>query len=88
MRYEELVQFINELPKTDFFNSPAIEKEYKARIKDFNITQGLLDKLNAEFSQICTMSKEYKNSPKKPSRLQYKYYIRTHNKLTAVYFPN
>ncbi len=90
MTCEDLVQFLNELPKTDFFNSPEIEKEYRRRIKEFNISRGLLDELNAEYDRICRMSKEYKNSASKPAGSSYRYFIRTageENKLVAVYFP-
>ena len=65
MDYEVFLQFMSELPKTDFFNSPIILSEYNTTMKHLNITQVLIDQLNDEYDQILTMSQECKsNSPK------------------------
>ncbi|MDR3547351.1 MAG: hypothetical protein P4M11_03585 [Candidatus Pacebacteria bacterium] len=87
LSYEPLVQFLNELPKTDFFSNPEIEKKYRQHINDFNVTEALLDRLNDEHSYICVMSQEYKKEAK-PSRQPFKHYISAGGKLTAIYFPN
>lgn len=87
--YEDIVQFINELPRTEFFYSEDIRKEYQKSIKRFNIPQSLLDRLNLEYKQICSMSQEYKNTAKKSSAFMFKHFIKDkQNKNQAVYFFN
>ena len=86
MRYEQLVQFLSELPKTNFFHDMDVAREYKKRIKDFNVTQELLEKLNDEYSYIFTMSSEFKNIARPPQK-PFKHYIATRTGFVAVFFP-
>eukprot|EP01022_Parablepharisma_sp_SALTPOND_P020158 TRINITY_DN3590_c0_g1_i2.p1 TRINITY_DN3590_c0_g1~~TRINITY_DN3590_c0_g1_i2.p1 ORF type:complete len:978 (+),score=127.42 TRINITY_DN3590_c0_g1_i2:1000-3933(+) len=87
-KYESIVQFLSELPRTDFFTNVEIETKYKERIKRYNITQELLNRLNEEHKQICIMSQECKNLPQ-PPRQPFKHYVcLDDDKLASVYFPN
>lgn len=76
MDYEVFLQFMGELPKTEFFNSEAIVKEYRKCMKKINITQALIDQLNDEYNQIAMMSQEYKNSCPKIIPILSSHYIR------------
>ena len=87
MKYERLVQFLNEVPKTDFFFDAKIVQEYAARTKDYNITKELLRKLNDEHNSICDMSAENRTLMM-PPKSDYRQYIEVDHKLVAVYFPN
>ena len=86
MRYEELVQFLSELPKTNFFHDAEVAKQYRQHVKDFNVTQDLLEKLNDEYKYIFTMSSDYKNIPRPPQR-PFKHYIAANGKFVAIFFP-
>lgn len=85
MRYEQIVQFLNDLPKTDFFDNPENVIEYKAKVNNFNVNQNLLDKLNEEYKIICEMSKNYVNDIK-PPQTPFKYYTNINQKFVTVYF--
>ncbi|MDR3549345.1 MAG: hypothetical protein P4M11_13960 [Candidatus Pacebacteria bacterium] len=87
LKYEMIVPFLNELPKTDFFSNPEIVKSYREHINDFNVSQALLDRLNDEHSYICVMSTEYKHITR-PPRQPFRHYTSPSKKFTAVYFPN
>ena len=60
--------------------------EYKVKIKNFNVNQNLLDKLNEEHKIICDMSKNYVNEIK-PPQTPFKYYTNISKKFVTVYFP-
>jgi len=97
IRYEGIVQFLSELPRTDFFNNPEIVKKFKDRIKYFNITSELLNRLNEEHNEIVIMSQKCMNI-QHPPRQPFKHYIcinaignekdKAMKKLISVYFPN
>lgn len=86
MRYEQLIQFLNELPKTDFFDNLDIVQEYKGKIKEFNVNTDILDKLNEEFKLIFEMSQNYENVIKPPNP-PFKHYTSKNKKMVAIYFP-
>ena len=88
MDYEIIIQFMNELPKTNFFNSESIIKQFRKITKRFNITQELMDQLTMEYNNICLMSKEYKNSNKTPAVISSLYMKTDIGKYQTVYFPS
>ena len=87
LHYETMVQFLGELPKTDFFSNPEVEKQFYRKINEFNVTQELLDELNREHAYICTMSNECNNTGKMMQK-PFKHFIPAKTKIIAVYFPN
>lgn len=60
MDYENFIQCLNMLPRTDFFNSEIVAKEYKKITKRFNVTPELLAQLAAEYREICAIGREGK----------------------------
>eukprot|EP00826_Nyctotherus_ovalis_P066353 TRINITY_DN9799_c0_g6_i2.p1 TRINITY_DN9799_c0_g6~~TRINITY_DN9799_c0_g6_i2.p1 ORF type:complete len:890 (+),score=228.66 TRINITY_DN9799_c0_g6_i2:175-2844(+) len=90
--YEVIMQFMTQLPKSGFFFKSEVAEEYKARIRDYNITDELLTRLNDEYSTICTIADKKENVPHTPMT-PFKHYISYHNtpkkhKFVSVYFPN
>ncbi len=61
MRYEQLVQFMSELPRTDFFVNPTVEAEYARKFAEYNVTDELMLRLDSEHTQIRSMSHEFKS---------------------------
>jgi len=86
MQYEEIVYFLNELPKTGFFDNKIVAQKYDETKKDYKISDELLNKLIYEYKEICQMSKQYKNMVKYSST-PFKYYLFSNKKLFAVIFP-
>jgi len=82
MKYEKLIIFINELPRSDFFYDNGIINKYKEKYKSYNITSELLTSLTQNHSQILRMSNEGKNVD---IQAKQKHYIKESNKVTAVY---
>jgi len=88
--YEYIMQFLSGLPKTDFFFNPEVIEEYKVRIRGFNITDELLDRLNSECTTIHTIADKKENVPQVPMT-PFKHYIayrKKKKKFVSVYFAN
>ena len=87
MRYEQIMQFLNEVAKTDMFRNPSLIKEFENSTGRFRINKELIKKLTEEQSYIADMSEKYTNMVK-PGKTDFKHYINTDGKVVAVYFPN
>ena len=90
--YEVIMQFLSELPRTDFFFKPEIVEEYKKRVRDYNINEQLLTRLNDEYKTIFTVVEKKENIPHQPMQ-PFKHYIHYRNtdkknKFVSVYFAN
>jgi len=87
MNYEEIVHFLNELPKTEFFNNPEISRLFMQKCKsEYRITDDLMEKLENEHNNIIEMASEYKVIPK--SKERFVYYIGNKQNPISVNFPN
>ncbi len=86
MRYEQLVQFVNELPRTEFFSDPEIGRLYRLGVGKYNVTEELLGRLEGEHEQVRRMSKEYKNIGFSLA-VPHKHYIRNGERVVAVCLP-
>jgi len=85
LKYEQLVQFLNDVPKTDFFYDPKVARAFVRGIKKFNITSDLLKRLDEEQSKICETSEKFINLMY-PTKNEFKHYINVDGKTIAVYF--
>ena len=76
------------LPKTDFFNSEIIVKEFRRITKRFNVTQELVNQLTAEYKQICAISKEGRNLNIRTHPILSNHYIKDKSeKYQIIHFP-
>ncbi len=85
MRYEQIVQFLNDLPKKDFFGNPAVVQDYNARLGRFAIGKELLGRLWDEQHRIGESSEKCVNLMGKEKDV-FKHYISVEGKWVAVYF--
>ena len=60
MNYEEIIRFLNELHKTEFYNNPEIVRLFKLKYEQFHLTKSLLEKLEKEHTAIEEMSNQCK----------------------------
>jgi len=92
LHYERIVQFLSELSKSEFFSKPEVIAKYKERIRNYNITSKLFNRLDEEYEVIFSIAKERINKshpPKEPFK-HYVYYKNGKRKgeLVSVYFAN
>jgi len=76
--------FANDLPRTEFFNQSSVQKIYKEKYKEINITNEFLEKLDQEHKLLKRMSMEYKNIPN-PNKENDSHLIRINNKIIEIY---
>jgi len=65
MSYENIIHFLNELPKSEFYNNPEIARQFVEKYSYFKLTKELMQKLNEEHENILSMSDNYKLIPLK-----------------------
>ncbi len=85
MKYEGLMQFLNEIPKSDFFRDPVVVRKFVAGVRKFKLTRELMGRLKEEEAKICETSEKRVNLIY-PTKTDFKYYIEIDGKHIAVYF--
>eukprot|EP00826_Nyctotherus_ovalis_P007656 TRINITY_DN11945_c0_g1_i8.p1 TRINITY_DN11945_c0_g1~~TRINITY_DN11945_c0_g1_i8.p1 ORF type:complete len:892 (-),score=268.52 TRINITY_DN11945_c0_g1_i8:130-2805(-) len=75
---DNIALILNDIQKSGFFYSEEVVQKYKERVKRYNITEELLDRLNDEYVEIFTISEKRKIVPCEP-RTPFKHYIRSEN---------
>ncbi len=85
MKYEQMVQFLNDVSKTEFFSNPKVVEEYNARMSRFNIGRALLARLQDEYRCVDESSEKYVNMMG-AKKGEFKHYIKVDGKWVAVYF--
>ena len=84
LKYEYLVQYLNEMAKADFFFNPEIEEEYKKKKKLYNITPELLKRLTDEYEEITNISKTHVNEQINADNFLCYVYSESENKYVSV----
>lgn len=82
MRYESIIVLINELPKSDFFYSGEIIREYKRKYDCYNVTSELLARLTQKHTQVLRMSEEGRETGVQGKQ---KHYVREAGGVVGVY---
>ena len=84
MNYEEIVQFLNEIPKTEFFNNPEMVKQFLVKYDEFAVNQTLDKRLQEEHINILHKDLEsirVKGKSKEP----FKHFVRNSGKFVIIY---
>ena len=58
LRFENLMIFLNDLSKSDFFQDETIIKQYVKETKKMKISDNLLDNLGKEYEKIIKIQTE------------------------------
>ena len=58
--YEEIIHFINELPKTEFYNNPEIIKRFLSEYNKYHLPNELIEKIEEDHENIVKMSADCK----------------------------
>lgn len=87
MKYEGIVQFLNEIPKSNLYTDPKVITDYNIGIKKYKLAKELMDRLKEEQIKICEASEKRVNLIQ-PSKNEFRYYIEWEGKIYAVYFAN
>ncbi len=66
LRFENLMIFLNDLSKSDFFTDENIIKLYVKEIKKIKISNYLLDNLGKEYEKIIKIQNEVSNTEPPP----------------------
>jgi len=85
LKYEEMIGYLNQLPRTDFFTREEIVQKYYKIINKYKVTKTLLNQFNKEANAIRKMSKQRINTLKR-SKDVFTCYIKSEGKYATITF--
>lgn len=56
MNYGDIIHFLNELPKSEFYNNPEMAKQFVKKYKELQLREELMEKLETEHETILKTS--------------------------------